>query len=226
MSDFKNELTEYICSTFKLEDDLLKNIIQQQSKAGGPMMNIGADQGKFISLLVQISKSREIIEVGSYFGYSSTWLARALKELQNRENYEANNYSLTCIEKSGKQIPIIENNLEEAGLENLVTVINADAKPYLDKLIQEERVFDLMFIDADKGNYPTYLKQAERLVKRGGLLLVDNVLGLNTYEVLDSNTEDKRILAIQKFNKLLAASHSFDGSILTIQAGLAIAIKK
>ncbi|NQY81202.1 MAG: class I SAM-dependent methyltransferase [Candidatus Caenarcaniphilales bacterium] len=225
MSDFRNELTDYICSTFKLEDSLLENIIKQQSEAGGPMMNIGADQGKFINLLVQMSKSREILEVGSYFGYSSVWFGRALKALQDRENCEANHYSLTCVEKSGKQIPIIENNLKKAGLEALTEVINADARAHLDKLIQEERVFDLMFIDADKGNYPTYFKQAEKLVKPGGLLLVDNVLGLHTYEVLDSKTEDKRILAIQEFNKLLAESHSFDGSILTVQAGLAIAIK-
>lgn len=224
MSDFKNELTQYICSTFKLEDDLLRSIIQQQSEAGGPMMNIGADQGKFISILVKISKSREILEVGSYFGYSSIWFGRALKALQDSENSKANHYSLTCLEKSGKQIPIIESNLKEAGLEELTEVIYADAKTYLDKLIQEERVFDLMFIDADKGNYPIYLKQAEKLVKSGGILLVDNVLGLHSYEVIDSRNQDKRINAIKEFNSLLADSNTFEGSILTIQAGLAVAI--
>ena len=225
MSDFKNELTEYICSNFKLEDPVLESIIQQQSEAGGPMMNIGADQGKLINLLIQMNKSREILEVGSYFGYSSVWFGRAIQSLKEKEKNETLKYNLSCVEKSGKQIPIIENNLKLAGLESITSVINSDAKSYLDKLIEEKKDFDMIFIDADKGNYPLYLKQAENLLRSGGILLVDNVLGLHSYEVIDGENKDARIEAIREFNSELAKSTVFNGSIVTVQAGLAVAIK-
>ena len=79
MSDFRGGVSDYISETFKLEDEILKDIIEQQSSASGPMMNIGPDQGKLIELLIKIHKPKRVLEIGSYFGYSAVWLARALK---------------------------------------------------------------------------------------------------------------------------------------------------
>ena len=225
MSDFRNKLNDYISHTFKCEDNILEDVLEQQAAANGPMMNIGPDQGKFIKLLVQMSRSRKILELGSYFGYSSIWFGRALVDLQKFEDLAIENYSLTCIEKSSKQIPIIEKNIEKASLKQYINLVNASGEDYFNKLIQEGMSFDLVFIDADKGNYPLYLKQATKLIKKGGLLLVDNVLGLKEYEVIDASNQDKRIKSIREFNQNLAASEDFEAIILTIQAGLAVALR-
>jgi predicted O-methyltransferase YrrM len=229
MSDFRGGVADYISETFKLEDEILKDIIKQQSLASGPMMNIGPDQGKFIELLIKIHKPQRVLEIGSYFGYSAVWLARALKAnvSQAGENAEIGvsvHALLTCLEKSSKQIPIIKDNLEKAGLSSITEVLEGDAFDYLKK--QAVDSFDLIFIDADKANYPHYFTFAEKILRSGGLLLVDNVLGLYDSEVLDLANNDPRILAIRKFNEMLAGSEIFDSTILSIQSGLAIAVKK
>jgi predicted O-methyltransferase YrrM len=229
MSDFRGGVADYISETFKLEDEILKDIIKQQSLASGPMMNIGPDQGKLIELLIKIHKPQRVLEIGSYFGYSAVWLARALKAnvSQAGENVEIGvsvHALLTCLEKSSKQIPIIKDNLEKAGLSSITEVFEGDALDFLTR--QSVDSFDLIFIDADKANYPHYFTFAEKILRSGGLLLVDNVLGLYNSEVLDLANNDPRILAIRKFNEMLAASEIFDSTILSIQSGLAIAVKK
>ncbi|MBU6197835.1 MAG: O-methyltransferase [Cyanobacteria bacterium REEB446] len=244
MSDFRGGVTDYISETFKLEDEILKDIIKQQSSASGPMMNIGPDQGKLIELLIKIHKPQRVLEIGSYFGYSAVWLARALKSNlvkagenkeiedceQSRDGRVAERTSsrqyplLTCLEKSSKQIDIIKTNLEKAQLNSIAEVLEGDALDFLKK--QAVDSFDLIFIDADKASYPHYFTFAEKILRSGGLLLVDNVLGLYNSEVLDLANNDPRILAIRKFNEMLAGSDAFDSTILSIQSGLAIAVKK
>ena len=229
MSDFRGGVADYISETFKLEDEILKDIIKQQSLASGPMMNIGPDQGKLIELLIKIHKPQRVLEIGSYFGYSAVWLARALKSnlVKAGENAEIGvsaHALLTCLEKSSKQVPIIKDNLEKAGLSSITEVLEGDALDFLKK--QAVDSFDLIFIDADKANYPHYFTFAEKILRSGGLLLVDNVLGLYDSEVLDLANNDPRILAIRKLNQMLAGSEIFDSTILNIQSGLAIAVKK
>jgi len=260
MSDFRGGLTDYISETFKLEDEILKDIIKQQVLASGPMMNIGPDQGKLIELLIKIHKPQRALEIGSYFGYSAVWLARALKanvsqssllgrvakrtssrlrrtndrnvssiheDHEDDENAEIGvrqQCLLTCLEKSSKQVPIIKENLEKAGLNSITEVIEGDALDFLKK--QTANSFDFIFVDADKASYPHYFTFAEKILRSGGLFLVDNVLGLYNSEVLDLVNNDPRILAIRKFNEMLAASEIFDSTIVNIQSGLAIAVKK
>ena len=229
MSDFRGGVADYISETFKLEDEILKDIIKQQSSASGPLMNIGPDQGKLIELLIKIHKPQRVLEIGSYFGYSAVWLARALKSnlVKAGENAEIGvsvHALLTCLEKSSKQVPIIKDNLEKAGLSSITEVLEGDALDFLKK--QAVDSFDLIFIAADKANYPHYFTFAEKILRSGGLLLVDNVLGLYNSEVHDLANNDPRILAIRKFNQMLAGSEIFDSTILSIQSGLAIAVKK
>jgi predicted O-methyltransferase YrrM len=244
MSDFRGGITDYISETFNLEDEILKDIIEQQSSASGPMMNIGPDQGKLIELLIKIHKPQRALEIGSYFGYSAVWLARALKsnlakagenakiedgeQAHDKHLVERTNSRqyplLTCLEKSSKQIGIIKTNLEKAQLNSIAEVLEGDAIEFLKK--QSADSFDLIFIDADKTNYPQYFTFAEKILRPGGLLLVDNVLGLYNSEVIDLANDDPRISAIRKFNTMLANSELFDSTILAIQSGLAVAVKK
>ena len=242
MSDFRGGVADYISETFKLEDEILKDIIKQQSSASGPMMNIGPDQGKLIELLIKIHKPQRVLEIGSYFGYSAVWLARALKSnlVKADENAEIGDCEqtpsgrvaertssrqyplLTCLEKSSKQVPIIKDNLEKAGLSSITEVLEGDALDFLKK--QAVDSFDLIFIDADKANYPLYLDLAYSLLPNGGVLIADNCLWDG--KVLNTENPDNQTLAIQKFNDKLSIHDGFDSLIVTIQDGLAIGIKR
>ncbi len=215
MSDYRTEIVDYICERFAQEDELLKDVLEQQRKGGGPMMNIGPDQGKFLNLLVTLNKPKNILEVGSYFGYSSVWLGRAAKEIGAH---------LYCAEISAPQCEIIKANLDKDALSDCTTVLQGSGIDIMNKFIREKKLFEMIFVDADKTNYSNYLDLASRLLPSGGLLLVDNCIWDN--KVLDEVNPDSSTKAIQAFNDKLAAHPDFDSLIVTIQDGLAFAVRK
>jgi caffeoyl-CoA O-methyltransferase len=219
MSDNRNQLQTYISSKFAPEDDLLKQILQDQLAGGGPMMNIGPDQGKFLSLLIQIHQPQRILEIGSYYGYSSIWIARALQKLETLKP----GHRLECVEVSQKQCQIIQNYFKIAGLENLVTIHHGAGLDLMHKFKNENQFFDMIFIDADKANYPKYLDLAYELLPKGGILLADNCLWDG--KILNTENPDNQTSAIQQFNEKLAIHEGFNSVIITIQDGLAIGIK-
>ncbi len=220
MSDNRDDIINYISERYAAEDTLLKNILIKQLAGGGPMMNIGPDQGKFLYLLVQLLKAKNILELGSYYGYSSIWLARAIREL-NKEGIKSH---LTCIERSADYADLVQEHLAADDLRQFSTVITGSGLEVLTKLINDKQRFDMIFIDADKANYPNYLDLAALLLPQGGCLLVDNTLWSN--KVLDNDTADKQTQAIQEFNDKLAQSTDFEATLLTIQDGLTLALRK
>ena len=212
MSDERSALINYISDHFAQEDSLLKDIICQQEAGGGPMMNVGPDQGKFLYLLIKMLKPKTVLEIGSYFGYSAVWLARALDK----------DAMLTCVESSGKQCQIIKENLHKAGLDKVTQVLEAKGLDAMQKFVFEKEIFDVIFIDADKKNYPNYFKEASKLLRKGGVLLVDNCIWYG--KILDTNP-DEQTQAIIEFNRLLAESKDFESILLTVQDGLCIGIR-
>lgn len=242
MSDSRNPIIEYITERFAQEDDVLKKILERQRSGQGPQMNIGPDQGKFFELLIKIHKPKKILEVGSYYGYSSIWLARGLKNLD--EELQINKdlpdidgekilskgeflalHKLVCIEVSGKQCEILKEHFRLANLEEYAEIIQGSGVDIMQKLCRDKQSFDMIFIDADKVNYPNYLDPCTQLLPKGGLLLVDNTLW-NGKVADPSVMDDQQTNSIREFNDKLAQSKDFDSLILTIQDGLALAIKK
>jgi predicted O-methyltransferase YrrM len=224
MSDYRDQIINYITERFAKEDKVLATILENQLAGGGPQMNIGPDQGKLLELLVKIHKPRSILEVGSYYGYSSVWLARGLRSIIASEAKQSN-IKLSCVEVSDKQCEILKQHFKLAELEGYIDVIQGSGVDIMGKFIKENKSFDMIFIDADKANYPKYLELSARLLPRGGLLLVDNTLWDG--KVADpAITNDKQTNSIREFNDSLASSESFDSLIITIQDGLAIGIKR
>lgn len=220
MSDDRSELVSYISSLFAAEDFMLNNVLAAQEEGGGPMMNIGPDQGKFLYLLVKLMRPNAVLEIGSYYGYSSLWLGRAVQELGQGQK-------LYCVEKDPQQAAIVKQHLEEDDLASVSEVINETGLEAMQNLLDQGMSFDMIFVDADKTNYSNYLEMSAKLLPRGGLLLVDNCSWSG--KVCKSDEElsgDKTTLAIKDFNQKLAESAQFDSVILTVQDGLAFAIKK
>ena len=212
MSDERSPVVNYISERFAEEDSVLKRILEAQLKGGGPMMNIGPDQGKLLALLVKLMRPRNILEVGSYYGYSAVWMARALRDAK-----------LHCIEVSEPQCKILHEHMKLAGVDDVVEIHQGSGIDVMNKFIDEGRQFEMVFIDADKANYSNYLDLATRLIPSGGLLLVDNCLWNG--QVVDPSFNDNQTQAIRDFNDKLAASRDFDSVIATVQDGLALAIR-
>lgn len=157
----------YIQSVFAPEDDILIVTRAEMAKEGLPHINVSASEGKTLHTLVKISGARRILEIGTLGGYSAIWLARALPE----------DGSLISLELDPHHAEVARRNVERAGLAGKVHIITGPAAQSLKQMqIDGEKLFDLIFIDADKDGYVEYLELCYPLVRQGGLILADNTL--------------------------------------------------
>ena len=134
-----------------------------ESERSKKYLNITRDTGEFLSVLVKSTKSQNILEVGTSNGYSTIWLASALPE----------NGLVTTIECSLQKISEAEVNFKNAQVSNKIHQIHGEAETSLAKL---EAPFDFIFLDAERSLYMTMLVDIERLLKPGGLIVVDNAI--------------------------------------------------
>ncbi|OBZ75310.1 O-methyltransferase MdmC [Grifola frondosa] len=145
-------------------DDALEHARKNSDENGLPAIAVSTAQGKFLNLLARSIGAKKILEVGTLGGYSTIWLARALPA----------NGKLITAELSEKHAAVAQSNLEYAGLASKVKIMVGPAADTLTCL--PEDTFDFVFIDADKPGNLTYFLEAKRLVKRGGVIIVDNVV--------------------------------------------------
>jgi predicted O-methyltransferase YrrM len=190
MSDLFLQIDQYIDGLFVGRDPILQAALEASVAAGMPQIHISANQGKLLYLLAKLTGARRILELGTLAGYSTIWLARALPTGGH----------LTTLEFSAKHAEIARQNIERAGLGDRVEIQVGAALELLPGL---SRPFDLVFIDADKENYPQYLDWSLKLTRPGSLILADNVIRAG--KVLDPNHEDPNAQGARAFNAQLAA---------------------
>jgi predicted O-methyltransferase YrrM len=161
---------QYLDETLCLTDEALEHAVAASHAAGLPDIQVSPTQGRFLQILAASIGARRILEIGTLGGYSAICLARSLP----RNDPDAR---LVTLEYQEKHAKVARANLEHAGLQGLVEVRVGRA---LDLLPQVEKdfdlPFDLAFIDADKENNGRYFDWALRLVRVGGLIVVDNVV--------------------------------------------------
>ena len=149
---------------FSPEDAILRNIQQAIYDDGTPAMNIGPEQGRALQVLMAAVGASRVLEVGTFYGYSATWIARALPQ----------DGRLICLEVSSDHAQKAAGFLRQAGLSERVEIRVGPAGQLLPELA-DDAPFDLIFLDADRDSYPRYLDWVERLLRPGGILAVDNI---------------------------------------------------
>jgi predicted O-methyltransferase YrrM len=166
-SQLWDDVDDYFTTHLAPEDEALRAALRDSEAAGLPAIAVTPAQGKFLQLLAQIQGARTILELGTLGGYSTIWLARALPA----------DGRLVSLEYSPKHAEVANRNLARAGLDKVVEVRVGPALESLPQLADENPPpFDLVFIDADKGNNPQYVEWAIRLTSAGSLIVVDNVV--------------------------------------------------
>jgi predicted O-methyltransferase YrrM/quinol monooxygenase YgiN len=155
-------LEELIMRSLKAESDEQKMIIIKSQEQGLPKINIASIEGRLIEVLLKSIQANYGVELGSLGGYSASWIAKSLGE----------DGRLVCIEKEPLHAQITQNNLKNAQLSQRVEVLCGDALEIMKE--REWGELDFVFIDADKHNYTHYLEFFIPLIKKGGLLIVDN----------------------------------------------------
>jgi len=156
----------YICEQLGLKDQATESALAAIRSAGMPPIGVAATQGKMLELLGRLVGARRILELGTLGGYSTIWLARSLPA----------DGKLVTIEYEPRFAEVARGNIAAAGLSDRVEQRIGAA---LDVLPQLEGAdpFDLIFIDADKGNYSSYIEWALKLSRPGTLIIADNVIG-------------------------------------------------
>ncbi|MDP2748925.1 O-methyltransferase [Pseudomonas sp.] len=209
-------LYQYLLDVSLRETPLLKRLREETAQLSMARWQIAPEQGQFMALLVQLTGARRIVEVGTFTGYSAICMAQAMPE-EGR---------LICCDIPGEYNATAERYWREAGLSSRIEQRLAPALKTLAALEAEGLAgsIDLLFIDADKANYPAYLEHALRLVRQGGLILFDNTLWSG--RVLEEHPESADTRAIQALNLALRDDPRIDLSLLPLGDGLSLCRKR
>ena len=206
-------LENYISSNSYELHPVQKEIISYNKSLGDiKRMQISITQAYFMQLLIKINNVKQILEVGTFTGYSALSMALALDE-----------GLITCLDKNEKTSEVANNFFKKAGVYKKINLIVGEAIESLNNLINENKKFDLIFIDADKENYIKYYDLCFNLISNNGLILIDNVLWKG--EVIDKNKNDRMTNIIRDFNTYIKNDDRIEKTILPIGDGLTICRK-
>jgi predicted O-methyltransferase YrrM len=185
---------QYTTDRLLPRDPALDAALKASEAAGLPSISVSPSQGKMLMLLAQLAGASRILEIGTLGGYSSIWLARALKP----------GGSLITLEANPKHAEVAGANIAHAGFASVVEVRLGDAHASIEKLFAEGAApFDLIFIDADKSGIPHYLEWSLKLAHRGTLIVVDNVI--RDGALIDAKNEDANVKGARRLHEMLAA---------------------
>jgi predicted O-methyltransferase YrrM len=211
-----NPLWEYMRRVTLREPALLQRL--REETAGYPNSNfqISAEQGQFMGLLMHLMGARRTIEVGVYTGYSALAVALALPD----------DGRIIACDINEEWTSVGRRYWREAGVAGKIDLRLGPALATLDGLIASGHAnqFDFVFIDADKTNYANYYERALVLLRRGGLIGVDNVLWYG--RVIDASFNDADTRAIREFNERILNDDRVWLSMLAVRDGLTLACKK
>ena len=213
MSDIvNNKIEDYIRKNSSKEPEVLKDLNKETYlKVLNPRMLSGHLQGRFLSIITKLIKPKKILEIGTYTGYSAIYMAEGLIE----------NGIIHTIDINEELVSIQNKYFAKSKCNNSIIQHVGDARNII-KSINEK--FDLVFLDADKENYIEYFKLVIEKVKKGGLIIADNVLW--TGKVVEPDKDDDELTQyLIDFNKMINEDDRVENIILPLRDGLNIILK-
>ena len=211
----EGRLYEYYAAYAYREPEVLKELRLETARLGSTaQMQIGPEQGAFMAMLVKLMGAKRILEVGTFTGYSS--LAMAL----------TGDVKIIAADVSEEWTNVARKYWKKAGVEGRIELRLGPAAETLEQLLKAGEVsrFDLIFIDADKVSYDTYYEGGLKLLRTGGVMLIDNVLWSGS--VADPSVKDEDTSALRALNAKIMADTRVDLVMVPICDGLTMARKK
>ena len=207
------DLHAYLLSVGVREPEVLRRLREETAELERANMQIAPEEGAVLAMLVRILGARRVLEIGTFTGYSSTAMALALPA----------DGRIVCCDVSEEWTDIARRAWAAAGVADRVELHLRPALDTLDDLLaaDEAGTFDLAFIDANKDEYAEYYERALRLVRRGGVIAIDNVLWSG--RVADPSVNDESTEAIRDLNAMIAADERVDVAMLPVADGLTLA---
>jgi predicted O-methyltransferase YrrM len=211
----EGRLYDYYAAHAYREPEILKELRLETAKLGGnARMQIGPEQGAFMAMLVKLMGAKRILEIGTFTGYSS--LAMAL----------AGDARIIAADVSKEWTKVARKFWKKAGVDGRIDLRLAPGAETIEQLVKagEAGRFDLIFIDADKSSYDTYYEGGLKLLRSGGVMLIDNVLWSGS--VAKPSVKDEDTVALRALNTKIMADARVDLVMVPICDGVTMARKK
>lgn len=206
---FPERLIDYVQKTTSEESQLLKNIrTETQTSMPMPQMLSGPVEGTLLNILVKISGAKLALELGTFTGYAALHMAQALPIDGKLITCELDPDTAAIAQRYFNQSPDGHK-------------IQLETKPCLEVIDTIDQPLDFVFIDADKNNYPIYFEKLVPMMKKDGLIVVDNALWSG--DVIDPKDEDGQ--GIAKLNQMAKEDPRVDAVMLTVRDGILLCRK-
>ena len=208
------DLLDYIYNHTHPLHPVQKDILTYNKTLGDiQRMQISEIQGHFLQLIIKINNAKNCLEIGTFTGFSTLTMALALP----------NGGKITTLDHDKKIVGVAKKFFKKGDLDNMIETVISPAKETLKKFLQEEKKFDLIFIDADKGNYKNYYELCLNLINEKALMIFDNVLWHG--DVFKKNVTDEQTNVMREFNKYIKHDSRVEKFILPLGDGLTICRK-
>lgn len=215
MSYFDEQLPEmgrYLEENTSAEPEILRRLRRETyQKTTQPHMISGYTQGRFLSIMSHMLQPKNILEIGTFTGYATLCLAEGLAE----------DGKIYTLDKNEDLAYLPKKYFAESEFSEKINFVLGDAKEELQKM---DVIFDLVFIDADKESYLTYIDMIKPKLRKGGIILIDNVLWYGN--VIDDKAKDKATIQIKNVNKVVTEDPDFENVILPLRDGVHLIRKK
>lgn len=194
---------KFFSDTLIAPDPVLESALESSRAAGLPAISVSPNQGKLLEILARMLGARSILEIGTLGGYSTIWLAGGMQA----------GGRLITLESDPAHAAVARANIARAGLQSVVELRLGSASNTLPQISAERRgPFDLIFIDADKKNIPSYFEWALRLSRPGSVIIVDNVV--RDGRVIDSESDEPDIQGVRRFLEMVRANATVSGTAI------------
>ncbi len=205
-------IAPYVEGLLRPEDDVLREIRARSIREGLPPIAVGPFDGRHLEVLARLAGAKRIVEIGTLGGYSGVCLARALPPGGRLDTFEL----------APRHAVVAAESFRRAGVSDRVRI---HVGPALDRLreIEAEGPFDLVFIDADKAGYPSYLAWCAAHLRVGGTVIADNVFRRAAFSI--EGDDPAAVDGIRRFNETLAQSGAFRATLLPLEDGFAVGVK-
>lgn len=205
-------ITEYLRAKITHSDALLHEMEEYAAEHSVPIVE--PETARFLSVVCRAVKPKKILEVGAAIGYSAILMAKAAE------------CEISTLEYDADMARIARENIEKAGYSDKIKVIEADAKDYL-SYIDEDEIFDIIFLDGPKAHYIYMLDECVRLLKKGGIIVTDNVL-YKGMTADDNHVVRRKITIVKRLRRyvnMLMENKELETAILPLGDGVTVSVK-
>ena len=213
--EINKQLVNYLETFGYRRDPIIDELIKETKALGNAaQMQIAPEQGQFLQMIVTISKAKKCLEIGRFTGLSTLCMARGLSD----------DGKIITIDNSDEFLPLANKFWKQANVQYKIESVIGQGVEVMQSYIDRQFFFDLIFIDADKNNYPHYYELSLQLLPSNGIMFIDNMFWGG--DVADLSNKDAQTETIRSLNEKIQKDERVDFSLLPISDGLSFIRKK